>query len=98
MEPGADFSSSGMPITNKIIFAVGVSESTCDVKLDAEYETLKEFELVLSEASDNAHLGQITTAKVVIDGRNEVPTVFLGNASFTYAEDAGDVNDNVLYP
>uniref|UniRef100_A0A3B3RJD3 Fraser extracellular matrix complex subunit 1 n=1 Tax=Paramormyrops kingsleyae TaxID=1676925 RepID=A0A3B3RJD3_9TELE len=96
MEPGADFSSSGMPITNRIIFAVGVSESTCDVKLDAEYETFKEFELVLSEASDNAHLGQITTAKVVIDGRNEVPTVFLGNESFTYTEDAGTIEIPVL--
>ena len=65
--------------------------STCDVKLidDSEYELPEEFELVLSDASDNARMGDITVAKVIIDGPNDASTVFLGNGSFTFSEDAG---------
>lgn len=65
--------------------------STCDVKLidDSEYELSEEFELVLSDASDNARMGDVSVAKVIIDGPNDASTVSLGNATFTFSEDAG---------
>lgn len=73
--------------------------STCDVKLidDSEYELSEEFELVLSDASDNARTGGVTVAKVVIDGPNDASTVSLGNATFTYSEDAGELEWPTLY-
>lgn len=76
---------------NRVIFGPGVSMSTCDVKLidDSEYELSEEFELVLADASDNARMGDVTLAKVVIDGPNDASTVSLGNATFTFSEDAG---------
>ncbi len=91
LESGSDYKSRGMTGDNRVIFGPGVSMSTCDVKLidDSEYELSEEFELVLSDASDNARMGDVTLAKVVIDGPNDASTVSLGNATFTFSEDAG---------
>lgn len=91
LESGSDYKSRGMTDDNRIIFGPGVSMSTCDIKLidDSEYELSEEFELVLSDASDNARMGDVTLAKVVIDGPNDASTVSLGNATFTFSEDAG---------
>lgn len=91
LESGSDYKSRGMTNDNRVIFGPGVSMSTCDVKLidDSEYELSEEFELVLSDASDNARMGGVTAAKVVIDGPNDASTVTLGNATFTFSEDAG---------
>lgn len=91
LESGSDYKSRGMTNDNRVIFGPGVSMSTCDVKLidDSEYELSEEFELVLSDASDNARMGDVTLAKVVIDGPNDASTVSLGNATFTFNEDAG---------
>ncbi|XP_073695623.1 extracellular matrix organizing protein FRAS1 [Garra rufa] len=90
LESGSDYKTRGMSSDNRVIFGPGVSMSTCDVKLidDSEYELSEEFELVLSDASDNARMGDVTVAKVIIDGPNDASTVFLGNASFTFSEDA----------
>ncbi|KAL4623271.1 extracellular matrix protein FRAS1, partial [Arapaima gigas] len=98
LESGSDFKSRGMSRDNRVIFGPGVSMSTCDVKLidDSEYELSEEFEVVLSDASDNARLGYVTVSKVVIDGPNDASTVFLGNASFTFSEDAGTIEIPVL--
>lgn len=91
LESGSDYQSRGKTEDNRVIFGPGVSMSTCDVKLvdDSEYELSEEFQLVLADASDNARMGQVTLAKVVIDGPNDASTVSLGNASFTFSEDAG---------
>ncbi|XP_030622204.1 extracellular matrix organizing protein FRAS1 [Chanos chanos] len=98
LESGSDYKSRGMSRENRVIFGPGVSMSTCDVKLidDSEYELSEEFELVLSDASDNARMGDITIAKVIIDGPNDASTVFLGNGSFTFSEDAGTIEIPVL--
>lgn len=91
LESGSDYKSRGMTTDNRVIFGPGVSMSTCDVKLidDSEYELSEEFELVLSDASDNARMGDVSVAKVIIDGPNDASTVSLGNATFTFSEDAG---------
>lgn len=91
LESGSDYKSRGMTNDNRVIFGPGVSMSTCDVKLidDSEYELSEEFELVLADASDNARMGDVMSAKVVIDGPNDASTVSLGNATFTFSEDAG---------
>lgn len=80
-----------MSADSRVILGPGVSMSTCDVKLidDSEYELSEEFELVLSDASENARVGDVVVAKVVIDGPNDASTVSLGNATFTFSEDAG---------
>ncbi|XP_066568203.1 extracellular matrix organizing protein FRAS1 isoform X2 [Amia ocellicauda] len=98
LESGSDFISRGMTRENRVVFGPGVSMSTCDVKLidDSEYELEEEFEIVLADASDNARIGEVTGAKVVIDGPNDASTVFLGNASFTFSEDAGTIEIPVL--
>ncbi|XP_076856944.1 extracellular matrix organizing protein FRAS1 isoform X2 [Brachyhypopomus gauderio] len=98
LESGSDYKSRGMGGENRVVFGPGVSMSTCDVKLidDSEYELAEEFELVLSDASDNARIGNITVAKVIIDGPNDASTVFLGNSSFTFPEDAGTIEISVL--
>ncbi|XP_041644401.1 extracellular matrix protein FRAS1 [Cheilinus undulatus] len=98
LESGSDYKSRGMSSDNRVIFGPGVSMSTCDVKLidDSEYELSEEFELVLSDASDNARMGDVTVAKVVIDGPNDASTVSLGNATFTFSEDAGTIEIPVL--
>uniref|UniRef100_A0A8C1KDS0 Fraser extracellular matrix complex subunit 1 n=1 Tax=Cyprinus carpio TaxID=7962 RepID=A0A8C1KDS0_CYPCA len=98
LESGSDYKTRGMSSDNRVIFGPGVSMSTCDVKLidDSEYELSEEFELVLSDASDNARMGDVTVAKVIIDGPNDASTVFLGNASFTFSEDAGTIEIPVL--
>lgn len=91
LESGSDFKSRSMSSENRVVLGPGVSMSTCDVTLidDSEYEQSEEFELVLSDASDNARMGDVTVAKVIIDGPNDASTVFLGNASFSFSEDAG---------
>ncbi|XP_041854892.1 extracellular matrix protein FRAS1 [Melanotaenia boesemani] len=98
LESGSDYKSRGMTGDNRVIFGPGVSMSTCDVKLidDSEYELSEEFELVLSDASDNARMGDVSLAKVVIDGPNDASTVSLGNATFTFSEDAGTIEIPVL--
>lgn len=91
LESGSDFKSRGMTNDNRVVFGPGVSMTTCDVTLidDSEYELSEEFELVLSDASDNARVGDVKVAKVVIDGPNDASTVSLGNSTFTFSEDAG---------
>lgn len=91
LESGSDYKSRGMGGDNRVVFGPGVSMSTCDVRLidDSEYELSEEFELVLADASDNARMGDVTSTKVVIDGPNDASTVTLGNATFTFSEDAG---------
>uniref|UniRef100_A0A4W4DQF0 VWFC domain-containing protein n=1 Tax=Electrophorus electricus TaxID=8005 RepID=A0A4W4DQF0_ELEEL len=98
LESGSDYKSRGMGAENRVVFGPGVSMSTCDVKLidDSEYELAEEFELVLSDASDNARTGDVAVAKVVIDGPNDASTVFLGNSSFMFSEDAGTIEIPVL--
>uniref|UniRef100_A0A8B9K9Q3 Fraser extracellular matrix complex subunit 1 n=1 Tax=Astyanax mexicanus TaxID=7994 RepID=A0A8B9K9Q3_ASTMX len=98
LESGSDYKSRGMSGENRVILGPGVSMSTCDVKLidDSEYELSEEFELVLSDASDNARMGDVTVAKIIIDGPNDASTVFLGNGSFTFSEDAGTIEIPVL--
>uniref|UniRef100_A0A8D0CH89 Fraser extracellular matrix complex subunit 1 n=1 Tax=Scleropages formosus TaxID=113540 RepID=A0A8D0CH89_SCLFO len=98
LESGSDFKSRGMSRENRVIFGPGVTMSTCDVKLidDSEYELSEEFEVILSDASDNARLGYVTVSKVVIDGPNDASAVFLGNSSFTFSEDAGTIEIPVL--
>ncbi|KAM7391087.1 hypothetical protein PAMP_021803 [Pampus punctatissimus] len=98
LESGSDYKSRGMTNDNRVIFGPGISMSTCDVKLidDSEYELSEEFELVLSDASDNARMGDVAVAKVVIDGPNDASTVSLGNATFTFSEDAGTIEIPVL--
>ncbi|XP_015220286.2 extracellular matrix organizing protein FRAS1 [Lepisosteus oculatus] len=98
LESGSDFKSRGMSSENRVILGPGVSMSTCDVKLidDSEYELEEEFEIILADASDNARIGDVTVAKVVIDGPNDVSTVFLGNASFTLSEDKGVIEIPVI--
>ncbi|KAM9742832.1 extracellular matrix organizing protein FRAS1 isoform 2-T2 [Menidia menidia] len=98
LESGSDYKSRDMTTNNRVIFGPGISMSTCDVRLidDSEYELSEEFELVLSDASDNARIGDVSVAKVVIDGPNDASTVSLGNATFTFSEDAGTVEIPVL--
>ncbi|KAK2838085.1 hypothetical protein Q5P01_015297 [Channa striata] len=98
LESGSDYKSRGMSNDNRVIFGPGVTMSTCDVKLidDSEYELSEEFELVLSDASENARVGAVTVAKVVIDGPNDASTVSLGNGTFTFSEDAGTIEIPVL--
>ncbi|XP_069025425.1 extracellular matrix organizing protein FRAS1 isoform X2 [Embiotoca jacksoni] len=98
LESGSDFKSRGMTDDNRVIFGPGVGMSTCDVKLidDSEYELSEEFELVLSDASDNARMGDVSVAKVIIDGPNDASTVSLRNATFTFSEDAGTIEIPVL--
>nr|XP_046207425.1 extracellular matrix organizing protein FRAS1-like [Oncorhynchus gorbuscha] len=98
LESGSDYKSRGMTGDSRVIFSPGVSMSTCDVKLidDSEYELSEEFELHLSDASDNARMGDVKVAKVVIDGPNDASTVSLGNATFTFSEDAGTIEIPVL--
>uniref|UniRef100_A0AAY4BT87 VWFC domain-containing protein n=1 Tax=Denticeps clupeoides TaxID=299321 RepID=A0AAY4BT87_9TELE len=98
LESGSDYKTRGMTGENRVIFGPGVSMSTCDVKLidDSEYELSEEFELVLADASDNARIGSFAVAKVVIDGPNDASTVSLGNATFSFTEDAGTIEIPVV--
>ena len=88
---GSDYKSRGKGGDQRLVLGPGVSMTSCDVQLvdDSEYELSEEFHLVLSDASDNARMGEVTVAKVVIDGPNDASTVTLGNATFTYSEDIG---------
>ncbi|XP_039614478.1 extracellular matrix protein FRAS1 isoform X1 [Polypterus senegalus] len=98
LESGSDFKSRGMTNENRVVFGPGVSMSTCDVKLidDSEFEEEEEFEIVLTEVSENARIGNIATARVMIDGPNDASTVFLENAHFAFSEDAGVVEIRVI--
>ncbi|XP_042325028.1 extracellular matrix organizing protein FRAS1 [Sceloporus undulatus] len=91
LESGSDFKSRGMSNQNRIVLGPGVTMTTCDVKLidDSEYEEEEEFEIALADASENARIGSIASAKVMISGPNDASTVSLGTATFTVSEDAG---------
>ncbi|KAM4706664.1 extracellular matrix organizing protein FRAS1 [Discoglossus pictus] len=98
LESGSDFKSRGMSNENRVIFGPGVTMSTCDVQLidDSEYEDEEEFEIALADSSTNARIGNIASAKVVIEGPNDASTVSLGNATFTVSEDAGSIEIPVI--
>ncbi|KAJ7411871.1 hypothetical protein BTVI_48371 [Pitangus sulphuratus] len=98
LESGSDFKSRGMADENRIVFGPGVTVVTCDVMLidDSEYEEEEEFEIVLADASDNARVGSRASATVFIAGPNDASTVFLGNATFTVSEAAGNIEIPVL--
>ncbi|XP_032256497.1 extracellular matrix protein FRAS1 isoform X4 [Phoca vitulina] len=98
LESGSDFKSRGMSPDSRVIFGPGVTMSTCDVMLidDSEYEEEEEFEIVLADASDNARIGRLASAKVLISGPNDASTVSLGNTAFTVSEDAGTVKIPVI--
>lgn len=92
LESGSDFKSRGLADENRLVLGPGVTVVTCDVTLidDSEYEEEEEFEVVLADASDNARIGSRASANVVIAGPNDASTVFLGNATFTVSEAAGE--------
>lgn len=92
LESGSDFKSRGMTDDSRIVFGPGVTMLTCDVMLidDSEYEEEEEFEIVLADASENARIGNRASASVFIGGPNDASTVFLGNATFTVSEAAGE--------
>uniref|UniRef100_A0A8C0T909 Extracellular matrix organizing protein FRAS1 n=1 Tax=Canis lupus familiaris TaxID=9615 RepID=A0A8C0T909_CANLF len=98
LESGSDFKSRGMSADSRVIFGPGVTMSTCDVMLidDSEYEEEEEFEIALADASDNARIGRVASAKVLISGPNDASTVSLGNTAFTVSEDAGTVRIPVI--
>ncbi|XP_029456255.1 extracellular matrix protein FRAS1 isoform X2 [Rhinatrema bivittatum] len=98
LESGSDFKSRGMSSESRVVFGPGVTMSTCDIKLidDSEYEEEEEFEVALADASANARIGSIASAKVLISGPNDAATVSLGNAMFTVSEDAGTVEIPVV--
>ncbi|XP_071971616.1 extracellular matrix organizing protein FRAS1 [Engystomops pustulosus] len=98
LESGSDFKSRGMTNENRVIFGPGVKMSTCDIKVidDSEYEEEEEFEIALADTSENARLGSIATARVVIEGPNDASTVFLSAATFTVSEDAGLIDIPVM--
>ncbi|XP_046512812.1 extracellular matrix organizing protein FRAS1 isoform X5 [Equus quagga] len=98
LESGSDFKSRGMSAESRVIFGPGVIMSTCDVMLidDSEYEEEEEFEIALADASDNARIGRVASAKVLISGPNDASTVSLGNTAFTVSEDAGTVKIPVI--
>ncbi|XP_025024783.1 extracellular matrix protein FRAS1 isoform X2 [Python bivittatus] len=91
LESGSDFKSRGMSNDNRVVLGPGVTTTTCDVKLvdDSEYEEEEEFEIALTDASENARIGSIASAKVMISGPNDASTVSLGSAAFSVSEDAG---------
>jgi hypothetical protein len=92
LESGSDFKSRGRrSAESRVIFGPGVTMSTCDVMLidDSEYEEEEEFEIALADASDNARIGRVAMAKVLISGPNDASTISLGNTAFTVSEDAG---------
>lgn len=92
LESGSDFKSRGMSAESRVILGPGVTMSSCDVMLidDSEYEEEEEFEIALADASDNARIGRVSSAKVLITGPNDASTVSLGNTAFTVSEDAGN--------
>ncbi|XP_058403319.1 extracellular matrix organizing protein FRAS1 isoform X7 [Diceros bicornis minor] len=98
LESGSDFKSRGMSAESRVIFGPGVTVSTCDVMLidDSEYEEEEEFEIALADASDNACIGRVASAKVLISGPNDASTVSLGNTAFTVSEDAGTMKIPVI--
>ncbi|KAM5158784.1 extracellular matrix organizing protein FRAS1 [Callospermophilus lateralis] len=98
LESGSDFKSRGMSAESRVIFGPGVTMSTCDVMLidDSEYEEEEEFEIALADASHNARIGRVATARVLISGPNDASTVSLGNTAFTVSEDAGTVKIPVI--
>ncbi|XP_044921660.1 extracellular matrix organizing protein FRAS1 isoform X1 [Mustela putorius furo] len=98
LESGSDFKSRGLSPDSRVIFGPGVTMSTCDVMVidDSEYEEEEEFEIVLADASNNARIGRVASAKVLISGPNDASTVSLGNTAFTVSEDAGTVKIPVI--
>ncbi|XP_006885356.1 PREDICTED: extracellular matrix protein FRAS1 [Elephantulus edwardii] len=98
LESGSDFKSRGRSAESRVIFGPGVTMSTCDIMLidDSEYEEEEEFEIVLADASDNARIGRVASAKVLISGPNDASTVSLSNTAFTVSEDAGTVKIPVV--
>ncbi|XP_061672611.1 extracellular matrix protein FRAS1 isoform X3 [Syngnathoides biaculeatus] len=98
LESGSDYKSRGAEPVNRVVLGAGITMSTCDVTLidDSEYELSEELELVLSEPSDNARIGRIAVAEVVIDGPNDASSVTLGNDTFIFGEDAGTIEIPVL--
>ncbi|GAB1289869.1 Extracellular matrix organizing protein FRAS1 [Apodemus speciosus] len=98
LESGSDFKSRGRSAESRVIFGPGVTVSTCDVMVidDSEYEEEEEFEIALADASDNARIGRLAVAKVLIGGPNDASTVSLGNTAFTISEDAGTVKIPVI--
>ncbi|KAG7271527.1 hypothetical protein CRUP_007516 [Coryphaenoides rupestris] len=95
---GSDYKSRGKGGDQRLVLGPGVSMTSCDVRLvdDSEYELSEEFHLVLSDASDNARVGDVAVAKVVIDGPNDASTVTLGNATFHFSEDIGTIEIPVI--
>ncbi|XP_077417485.1 extracellular matrix organizing protein FRAS1 isoform X1 [Vanacampus margaritifer] len=98
LESGSDYKSRGAGPESRVVLGPGVAMSTCDVTLvdDSEYELSEELELALSEPSDNARIGRVAVAQVVIDGPNDASAVTLGNDTFTFGEDAGTIEIPVL--
>ncbi|XP_012660764.1 extracellular matrix protein FRAS1 [Otolemur garnettii] len=98
LESGSDFKSRGMSAESRVILGRGVTMSTCDVMIidDSEYEEEEEFEVGLAQASDNARVGRVATARVLISGPNDASTVSLGNTAFTISEDAGTMKIPVI--
>lgn len=98
LESGSDFKSRGLSDESRLILGPGVTLVTCDVTLidDSEYEEEEEFEVVLADTSNSARIGSRASANAVIAGPNDASTLFLGNATFTVSEAAGEEQVVVL--
>ncbi|GFS77940.1 extracellular matrix protein FRAS1 [Nephila pilipes] len=79
LETGSDFISRPLNHKSFITFPVGVSESSCSVKIidDNLYEEEEKFQLTLSDAHPFGKLQNDIIAVVIINGPNDVPQVSL---------------------
>uniref|UniRef100_UPI00359004A1 extracellular matrix organizing protein FRAS1 isoform X2 n=1 Tax=Myxine glutinosa TaxID=7769 RepID=UPI00359004A1 len=90
---GSDFVSRPHDDSSRVTFPPGVTSAPCDVNIvdDSASEPEEAFELVLAQPSEDAHIGRLARARVIIAGPNDASVVAFSELSFTVREDAGTV-------
>ncbi|XP_013419183.1 extracellular matrix protein FRAS1-like, partial [Lingula anatina] len=98
LESGADFKTRQQTDANRVVFSAGETEASCDVQIidDSNYETLEQFEIVLSDPSMMTKVGPISKAIVIIDGPNDESLISFAHESAWFDEDAGIVEIPVI--
>ncbi|XP_076043694.1 extracellular matrix organizing protein FRAS1-like [Oratosquilla oratoria] len=88
IEEDADYIARPFGEEARVVFPPNVTISTCDIRIidDTVFETSEELFLIITEPSEGASLGSITTTTLTIKGPNDLSTVAFSRLNYTVSE------------
>ncbi|KFM66224.1 Extracellular matrix protein FRAS1, partial [Stegodyphus mimosarum] len=94
LETGSDYRSRSSSHNSFITFYAGLTEINCSVKIidDNLYEEAEEFEIILSDSHPLGKIHRYSKARVIINGPNDVPQVFIKRQDYEITHEQNNIS------